>query len=78
MFEYTISDSPNAEIYRRQCDALEKHVPGLKKLRELEDADGGRICLYQKDDARIKVINDFAVGGVFVDSEIDLTPFFAK
>ena len=32
--------------------------------------------IYKKDGATIKVKNDVYVGGVFVDSEIELTQFF--
>lgn len=78
MFEYTIYTVPDEDIYKRQCRALEKHIPGLTKLYELEDADGSLISIYKKGGSEIKVSNDYQIGGVFVDSEIDLLPFFKK
>lgn len=78
LFQYTIYTVPDEEIYRRQCQALEKHIPGLEKMYDLEDVDGSRISIYKKDGSEIKVANDYQVGGVFVDSEIDLLPFFSK
>lgn len=78
MFEYTIYTAPDEDVYKRQCQALEKHIPGLKKLYELNDVDGSLICIYKKGDSEIKVSNDYQIGGVFIDSEIDLLPFFKK
>ena len=78
MFEYTIYTVPDEDVYRRQCRALETNIPGLRKIYELDDADGSLISIYKKDSKEIKVSNDYQVGGVFIDSEIDLLPFFQK
>ena len=63
-------------MFYRQCRALEKHVPDILKKKELENIDGGLIWIYETDGAQIIVKNDFYIGGVFVDSEIELTQFF--
>lgn len=76
MYQYTICNQPDEIIYRRQCEALEKHIPGIVGVKELANIDGGFIRVYDKDGATIKVKNDVYVGGVFVDSEIELTQFF--
>lgn len=76
MYQYTICSAPDEDIFRRQCKALEKQVAGIAKVKELTDVDGSRICFYERYGAQITVKNDFYIGGVFVDSEIELTQFF--
>lgn len=76
MFKYTICDQPDEDIFERQCKALESHISGLSETEFFHDVDNSKIRIYDKDGAKIKVKNDFYVGGVFVDSEIELTQFF--
>lgn len=76
MFQYTICNVPDIDIYARQCHAIEKHVPGIEKVRELVDVDGSQFSIYAKDGAEIEVAMDYYIGGVFVDSDIDLLQFF--
>ncbi len=76
MYQYTICNQPDESIYRRQCKAIEDNVPGIVEAKELENIDGGAVMIYKKGGATIKVKNDVYVGGVFVDSEIELTQFF--
>lgn len=76
MYQYTICNQPDKSIYRRQCKAIEENVPGIVEAKELANIDGGAVRIYKKDGATIKVKNDVYVGGVFVDSEIELTQFF--
>ena len=73
MYQYTICNQPDKSIYRRQCKAIEENVPGIVEAKELANIDGGAVMIYKKDGA---TINDVYVGGVFVDSEIELTQFF--
>ena len=76
MYQYTICNQPDESLYRRQCKAIEEKVPGIVEAKELANIDGGAVMIYKKDGATIKVKNDVYVGGVFVDSEIELTQFF--
>ncbi len=76
MYQYTICNQPDEDIFRRQCEALERKISGIVKVSELTDVDTSKTCIYEKSGARITIKNDCYIGGVFVDSEIELTQFF--
>ena len=40
MFDYTICNYSDIELFSKQCAALEKCIPGLQKGMTLEDVDG--------------------------------------
>ena len=75
-YEYEICNDCDEEIFRKQCLALEKHIPGLEKGRFLTDVDGTLIQLYFLDGKKIRVTNDCTIGSVSVESEIELKRFF--
>lgn len=76
MFDYTICNQPDVDIFKRQCQALEKHIPDIKKGRLLTDVDGSQTQLYLLDDTSITVHNSYYIGAVYIESEIDLAQFF--
>nr|DAL05234.1 MAG TPA: hypothetical protein [Caudoviricetes sp.] len=76
MFDYTICNSPDSDIFLRQCKALEKNIPDLKKSEILKDIDGSEVAIYFKDDKKVTVHNSYYVGAVYIQSELDLTMFF--
>ncbi len=76
MYEYSICNQVDAEIYRKQCAALESHVPGLEKEKELIDVDGSAIQGYNLHGKRITVHNSFYANEVYVKSEVELGQYF--
>ena len=78
MFSYSICDVPDEEIFFKQCEALEKNIKGLKKEKLLVDVDDTKIQIYYYDNKEIKVINSYYENELYVESEIDLEPFFKK
>lgn len=78
MFQYTICNTPDREIYTRQCKALEKIIRGIEKVYELHDVDDSQWTVYMVNGSEIKVSLNQSIGGVFVDSEIDLVPICKK
>jgi hypothetical protein len=78
MYDYTICNLPDESLFYRQCEALEKNIPGLIKEEFLEDVDSSLIQRYEKDGKKIKVYNDIDVGALYVKSEIELTQYFPK
>lgn len=58
--------------------ALETHIPNLVKDKLLEDVDGSKMQRYYKDKKEILVKNSNYIGAVFIESEIELEPFFKK
>jgi len=78
MHEYIINNAPDESIYYNQCAALEKHIPGLVKLDELQDVDGSRLQKYLFEGSTIRVYNDKYINAVHIGSDIPLEPFFEK
>lgn len=78
MYSYTICNQPDSELFKKQCLALEKHIPDLIKGELLEDVDGSQIQAYTKDKAKILVYNSEYVGALYIESEIELEQFFKE
>lgn len=76
MYRYIICDTPNEEIFFKQCDALEKNIKEINKKELLEDVDGSKIQIYFYNGKEIKVINSYYENELFVESEIELENFF--
>lgn len=75
-YDYNICTNADEKIFQKQCKALEKHIPNIKKGELLEDVDGSKTQFYCKDEKKIAVKNSFYIGAVFVESEISLEQFF--
>ena len=78
VYEYNICNVADENIYRQQCKALEKAMPDLIRVRELEDVDGGRYMKYSYKSNDITVKNSVYLDGVYVISQIPLEPFFPQ
>lgn len=76
MYVYTICTTPDAALFLKQCTALERHIPDLKKGQLLTDVNGSQTQLYTCAEYRISVHNSYYLNGLCVKSEIDLLPFF--
>lgn len=78
MFEYLICNMADDEIFKKQCDAIEKHITPLKKEKLLEDVDGTLIQAYEYVGQKIRVYSDHYIDDVHVQSEVELKQFFPK
>ena len=76
MFEYNICTKANEDIFKKQCRALEKNIPNLKKDVLLVDVDNSKTVIYLLNDKKITIHNSYYIGAVFIESEIDLEQFF--
>ena len=76
MFQYTICNEPDEGIFRRQCAALEKRMIQLQKGKLLIDVDGSKAQFYTYEGKSIRVLNSYYLGGVFLNSEMELESFF--
>lgn len=77
VYSYMICNQPDEALFYQQCAALEKNVPGLKKGKLLHDVDDSLTQLYSKDGIEITVHNSHYEKELYVESGIDLKPFFA-
>jgi hypothetical protein len=76
MIHYTICNQCDEEIFRKQCEALEKNVPGLAQKELLQDVDDSKIQIYDLNHAMISVHNSQYLNEVYIESDIDLIQFF--
>ena len=78
VFEYNISNQADNSVFEAQCDAIEKHIPGLTKAEVLEDVDGTMVQRYSGMHGTIVVKNDKQTDALYVVSDFDLLPYFEK
>lgn len=76
IFEYMICNIADKEIFKKQCAALEKKYPNLKKEQRLQDADDSEIQIYNLSRKKIRVYNSYYLNEVYVRSDVDLMAFF--
>lgn len=77
-FSLTVCNQPDEDLFQKQCAAIEKHIPNLKKDSLLEDVDGSSYQKYHHEKGDITVSNDYYVGCLYVDADFDLLPYFKK
>lgn len=78
MFRYKICNYADAELFHKQCRALEKHIPELEAEEILEDVDGTQVQKYHHPRGMIKVKSDMQVDVLYVEADFDLLPYFNK
>ena len=86
MYHYNICTIADEVIFQKQCRALETHLPHLsyflvfsgEKGTEplLEDVDGSLMQRYWLDGKMIRVYNSNDIRSVYIDSEVELEPYF--
>ena len=76
MYHYTICTEADRNIFVRQCSALEKHIPDIKKGQHLNDVDGSETQIYELNGKEITVHNSIYIGAVYIDSDIELDSYF--
>lgn len=77
MFEYNICNQADAELFKKQCRALESNIPNLQASDLLVDVDGTLIQTYHHQNGVVKVKNDVQVNALYVISDFNLTPYFS-
>ena len=72
LFDYNVYPDNSVEKFKATCEKIESNILGLKKKDLLIDVDGTTIQVYEKDEKKIIVFDDYAIGAVFVKSDIAL------
>lgn len=72
LFDYNIYPSNSVGKFKATCKKIESNILGLKKEDLLIDVDGTTIQVYEKDEKKIIVFDDYDIGAVFVKSDIAL------
>lgn len=77
MFEYSICNQADEEIFKRQCNALEKKFSELLvKDNFLTDVEESKIQTYTLNGKKVKVVMSNYENEVYIYSEIDLKEYF--
>lgn len=76
MYSYNISKTTDETSFKNSCYLIESNLLDLHKEQLLKDVDGTEIQIYNVPKGKIKVYNDFEVGAVYIDSDIDLSFIF--
>lgn len=72
MFSYNIAKNADKKAFANTCALIESKIKGIKREPPLEDVDGTQIQIYNAPDGKIKVVNDYEVDAVYVDSDVNL------
>lgn len=72
MFSYTVSREASNDKFKRVCEKIEKNIRDIRKEKIIVDVDGTLIQIYYADEKKIKVVNDYEIDAVYVDSEIEI------
>ena len=76
MFNYVICCEPDKELFKKQCNALEKHIPNIQKHDLLKDVDDSETQIYSLNGKTITVHNSYYIGSLYIESEVKLEPYF--
>ncbi|RDY22874.1 hypothetical protein CHF27_011180 [Romboutsia maritimum] len=76
MYEYSICNQADEEIFKKQCKALEDKIPNLEKCNLLTDVDESKLQKYILNGNEINVYNSYYINEVYIKSQIELTQYF--
>ena len=70
---YNIAKEYDREVFTKTVAQLEKNTINIESSEYIEELlDGDQIQIIKAPEGQVKVINDFMVGAVWVESEINL------
>lgn len=76
MFNYTVAKEADNTAFLNACAKIENEIKPLKKEKLLIDVDGSAIQVYYAENKKIKVLNDYEVDAVYVESDKELSNLF--
>lgn len=76
MFRYVVCNQHDAEIFEKQCKALENTIPGIIRKDLLHDVDDSKTQIYMLNQNRVYVHNSTYLDEVYIESDVDLLQFF--
>jgi hypothetical protein len=75
-FEYTVHPKNSPKLFLDTCEMIRRALPNFRAKELLVDVDGSTIQAFAKADKVIVVCDDYDVGAVYIESDIDLKRFF--
>lgn len=76
MFNYTVAKEADNNAFLNACAKIENEFKPLKKEKMFVDVDGSLIQIYYTENKKIKVLNDYEVDAVYINSEKELSYLF--
>lgn len=72
-FDYNIFPDNSPEVFKEACKKIEATLPPtFEKKKLLIDVDGSLIQVYSEEDKEVIVYDDYVIGAVYVNSDIEL------
>ena len=72
-YEYNIYPKYNREKFDETIKIIKANICNIKEMKYIEDTlDGNQLQILIIDEGKIVVKNDFMVGAVWVESDIEL------
>ena len=72
-YTYNVKPNNDQKAFKSICKLIERHFSNATKEQLLIDVDGSTIQNYYYLGKKIRVLDDYDVGAVWVDSEVDLS-----
>ncbi|MCD8090346.1 MAG: hypothetical protein LUD81_06960 [Clostridiales bacterium] len=78
MYEYRVHTENSPKKFKEACKKIEENFPNTIKRKLLIDVDGSTIQTFTEGNKDIDVFDDYDVGAVYINSEIDLGELFEQ
>ena len=72
MYSYNISKEVDEIAFQDACRLIGENVQGICETYCLEDVDGTQIQVYKTSNGEITIFNDYEVGAVYANSDLNL------
>ena len=78
-YQYSVWPDNSVEQFNKACTQIEKNIPIISKRKLVVDVDGSTIQQYTGlNNKEIVIFDDYEIGAVYIDSDIDLSRFFKE
>ena len=75
-FDYNIHPDNNSDAFLKAVDKIKMAFPNIYENDPVVDVDGSVTRTFIQDGKKIKAHDDYYVGAVYVESDIDLNHLF--
>lgn len=73
-YDYTVSPDYDVEEYKKIKSRIKSHFPLFSVQEETIDSlDGDMIQVFKRGNDIIRVVNDYMVGAVYVESTVEIS-----
>lgn len=76
MYRYCVNPDNSPQKFMETCKIIEKEYPNAIKSELLIDVDGSTIQTYTEQGKDIDIYDDYDIGSVYIQSELDLGTMF--